>query len=82
MRARSKTVERERRRDFLDWIGATVDLVQAIVYVVAVIAALYWYVAQRGGLPAVVVGLAVGVVSLLAFAAYVAFKSRKTRQSS
>jgi Flp pilus assembly protein TadB len=79
MTTRRKTIAGGKQRDVFDWVGVAVDLTQALFYAAAVIAALYWYVVRGGGLPAVVVGLAVAVGVLLVCVLYVLF-ANITRQ--
>lgn len=69
-------------RDLFEWIGVAVDVVQAVLYAAAVVAALYWYVLRDGGMPAVVVALALMVGALLACVTYLLFVLRSMRKSA
>ena len=66
-----------RKRDFLDWLGVVVNVVQIFMYTAALIVALYWYVLRPGGLAAVVVAIAVCVVALVGCVAYLLYLYRK-----
>ena len=56
---------RVQKRDVFGWIGVFVDVVQALIFVAAILAALYWFATTRDGLAAVVVGMA-AVIFVLA----------------
>jgi hypothetical protein len=56
---------RAQRRDVFGWIGVFVDIVQALLFIAAILGALYWYATTRDGLAAVVVGMA-AVIFVLA----------------
>jgi len=55
-----------RQRDLFEWVGVFVDVVQAVLFVGGGLGLLYWYLSQGGGMPAVMVGLTVTVLILLA----------------
>jgi hypothetical protein len=56
---------RAKKRDVFEWVGVFVDIIQALVFVGAMLGFLFWYIAKGGGMPAVMVGLTVAVVILL-----------------
>jgi riboflavin transporter FmnP len=77
MANRAKFAVAERRRDVFDWVGVAVNIVQAAVYVAALIGVLYWYIARGGGMPAVLVGLSVTTIILLLCNLYALASVRK-----
>jgi hypothetical protein len=64
------------RRDVFGWIGVFVDVVQALLFVTAMLGALYWYATTRGGLAAVVVGMA-AMIFILAVCVAILLVRRK-----
>jgi len=66
----TRSTQHGKQRDFFDWVSVAVSLVQVSIYVGAAIAALYWYVSRGGGLSAVIVGLTVSVLGLVACIGY------------
>lgn len=65
------------RRDIWGWIGVFVDVVQALIFVGAVLGALYWYATTRDGLAAVVVGMAAVVFVLAICVAILLIRRRR-----
>ena len=71
-----------RTRDVFDWIGVVVDVTQVIIYLTAIVGALYWYVLRGNGIPAVLVALAVAVLALVACVVYGLLLLRRLYASS
>lgn len=72
--------QNQRTRDVFDWLSVVVDAVQAVMFVVGGVAALYWFVLRGGGMPAVIVSLVVAVAALLCCAVWVLLMLRYPRE--
>lgn len=62
-----------RKRDFFDWIGVVVNVVQMFIFAGVALGALYWYVLKPGGQAAVILMIAIFVVAIAFCVAYLLY---------